>query len=319
VVAFRGVVDGDDEPIETSATFRSYRDRIETLAPALEARRPAMEQVFADLDEAGVRRDDLFLAWDFTVASKRNLSERMLHIRDDAFADLGDEAPAFDVVTVVEPTPEQDPNIARQIEATVEVPLYLTGTGAPGSSFNWGSSGLPERNGSITAKVTCRVPRSASAENPARISLYGHGLLGRRTEVNAGNVRSFAQEHNIVFCATDWIGMAEEDLANVAGILTNLSNFHTLADRVQQGILNTLFLGRAMKHEDGFATDAAFQDAEGAPLIAPGALFYDGNSQGAIIGGAATAVAQDWTRAVLGVPGMNYSLLLHRSSDWPVY
>jgi len=30
-------------------------------------------------------------------------------------------------------------------------------------------------------------------------------------------------------------------------------------------------------------------------------------------------VAQDWTRAVLGVPGMNYSLLLRRSVDFSTY
>jgi hypothetical protein len=48
-------------------------------------------------------------------------------------------------------------------------------------------------------------------------------------------------------------------------------------------------------------------------------LFYDGNSQGGIMGGAVTAVAQDWTRAVLGVPAMNYSTLLQRSTDWDTY
>ena len=35
---------------------------------------------------------DLFLAWDFTVASERNLSERMLSIRDQSLAALGDGA-----------------------------------------------------------------------------------------------------------------------------------------------------------------------------------------------------------------------------------
>ena len=40
--------------------------------------------------EAGIERDDLYLAWDFTVASERGLSERVLHMRDDAFAQLGD-------------------------------------------------------------------------------------------------------------------------------------------------------------------------------------------------------------------------------------
>jgi hypothetical protein len=199
------------------------------------------------------------------------------------------------------------------------VPLYLTGSGEPGSSFNWGAGGLPEQNGTFLADFLCQIPHSATAEEPARLSVYGHGLLGSRNEVTAGNVEDFSNEHNIVFCATDWIGMSNGDVVNVVGILNDLSRFNTLADRVQQGILNTLFMGRAMKHAGGFATDAAFQDDEGMAVIAPGDLFYDSNSQGAIIGGAATAVAQDWTRAVLGVPGMNYSLLLHRSSDWPLY
>jgi hypothetical protein len=48
-------------------------------------------------------------------------------------------------------------------------------------------------------------------------------------------------------------------------------------------------------------------------------VFYDGNSQGGIIGGALVAVSQDITRGVLGVPGMNYSTLLDRSVDFAQY
>ena len=48
-------------------------------------------------------------------------------------------------------------------------------------------------------------------------------------------------------------------------------------------------------------------------------LFYDGNSQGGIMGGGLTAVAPDFDRAVLGVPGMNYSTLLQRSVDFDTY
>ena len=86
----------------TSQVFVAYRDRLDTGVDAVEARRERYEQVFADLDAAGVAREDLYLAWDFTVASERNLTERMLHIRDDAFAQLGDAAPAFTVDTVEE-------------------------------------------------------------------------------------------------------------------------------------------------------------------------------------------------------------------------
>ena len=50
-----------------------------------------------------------------------------------------------------------------------------------------------------------------------------------------------------------------------------------------------------------------------------GTVAYDGNSQGGILGGALTAIATDWTHSVLGVPGMNYSTLLQRSSDFDTY
>ena len=54
-------------------------------------------------------------------------------------------------------------------------------------------------------------------------------------------------------------------------------------------------------------------------MIDTSEVFYDGNSQGGIFGGTVMAVAQDITRGVLGVPGMNYSLLLTRSIDFATY
>ena len=65
----------------------------------------------------------------------------------------------------------------------------------------------------------------------------------------------------------------------------------------------------------GLGTDPAFQNDAGESVIDTRRLFYDGNSQGGIIGGALAAVGVDHDRAVLGVPGMNYSTLLRRSVD----
>jgi len=132
-------------------------------------------------------------------------------------------------------------------------------------------------------------------------------------------VAAVAVANDDVYCATDWIGMSEQDFPTAVEILGDISNFPKLADRVQQGILNTLFLGRLLARPDGFAADPAFRTATGTPVFRTGEVFYDGNSQGGIIGAAATAVAQDWTKAVLGVPGMNYSLLLNRSTDFDLY
>jgi hypothetical protein len=73
-----------------------------------------------------------------------------------------------------------------------------------------------------------------------------------------------------------------------------------------------LYLGRAMVARDGLRAHPAFAGA----FDATQRLFYDGNSQGGIEGGSLTAVAPDFDRAVLGVPGMNYSTLLQRSVDF---
>ncbi len=315
IVALRNLKDAGGETIAAGDVFRAYRDDLISNVPEVEARRAHFEQIFRELKDAGVARDDLFLAWDFTVASQRNLTERMLHIRDDAFAILGDRSPAFSV-----PKVEENPNdeLARRVEGTFEVPNYMTGTGAPGSRFNYAGADLPQRNGTYTADFICIVPKAALGDGvtpaPARPSLYGHGLLGDPGEVGGGNVRRMANEHDFVFCATKWIGMSEEDVGNAVTILGDISTFPTLADRLQQGVLNTLFLGRLMIHENGLVTDPAF-----AGLIDRSHLYYDGNSQGGIMGGITTAVSIDFTRAVLGVTAMNYSILLQRSVDWDTY
>ena len=319
VVGLRRLQDAAGTTIEPTDGFRAFRDGTRTDDPAIEARRAHMNDVLKSLDQAGVKRNDLYLAWDFTVASERNLSERMLHIRNTAFESLDDKAPQFQVTQVEN---DVDDRVARRVTGTFTVPNYLTGDGSPGNRFDTGPNGLPQRNGDYTAPFMCIIPRAALKPDGtvarARPAVYGHGLLGSEREVGAGNVRDMANEHNFVFCATKWIGLSEEDIGNAVSVLGDLSRFPTIADRLQQGILDTLFLGRLMIRSDGFVSDPAFQ-GQGTPVIDTHELFYDGNSEGGIMGGAATAVAQDWTRAVLGVPGMNYSTLLQRSTDWDTY
>ncbi len=294
-----------------SAEFVALRDATGDDVPA--ERRARYDTIFDDLEGAGVARSELHLAWDFTIASAENLAGRLLHIRDDAFADLDGAGPEFTVTSVE----ADDGPLATRISGTFQVPSYLTSDGQPGTRFNHGPDGLPEDTGrELTANFACGVPPSATAADPARLSLYGHGLLGSHTEVFAGNVRAMSAEHNFVFCATDWRGFARADIGNAVAALGDLSRFPTVADRSQQGILDMLLLGRLMIHAEGLASDPAFQDAAGAPLIDTAQLSYDGNSQGGIMGGALVAVATDLTRAVLGVPGMNYSTLLDRSVDF---
>ena len=330
IVALRFLRDADGRLLQPQSAFRAYRDRDPSTRRPVDPRRAHMDELFETLDEAGIKRKDLYLAWDFTVGSEQRITERMLGIRDDAFAALGDEdlsdltvpagssAPPFTVTQVIE-TPN-DARIIREVRGTFTVPCYLSAPGCPpGSKFLYTDldSNTPTRipGNTATPSFRCIVPRSAQ-EGPRRVSLYGHGLFGSQSEVGADNVRTMAATHGFVFCATDWWGMAQQDVPTTAGlILPDLSNFAILPDRVQQGMLNFLLLGRLAIHPQGLSGHPAFQ-VGGASVLDTRELFYDGNSQGGIIGGSLTAVAPDFRRAVLGVPGMNYSTLLQRSVDF---
>jgi hypothetical protein len=337
IVALRNLRDAGDRPIPAQEPFRLLRDHRPSKDPAVTERRAHYRWIFHRLQKAGIKRKDLYLAWDFTVASERNLSERALHIRNDAFAQLGDTnltdssvqgtVPAYHVAGVTDFTPcggdgcqsgESD-QIARRVTGTYTVPCYLDKPGCPpGARFlhEPSSNPLPTRlpGNTMQANFVCNIPRAA-ASAPGRPLLYGHGLFGSANEVNSGTQAALAGEHDFVMCATDWVGMASSDVPNAIAALQDLSTFGSIPDRMQQAYVNFFYLGRLLDNPAGFASDPAFE-LGGASTIDTRHLYYDGGSQGGIEGGALTALAPDWNRAALGVPGMNYSVLLPRSVDF---
>jgi len=365
IVALRGLRRGDGSPIPAGPEFRALRDGLPGDA-ATERRRPDMDEILGTLERAGVPRQDLVLAWDFTTASARSTTGRMLSIRDRAFAELGDRdladlqvagaAPTFtlnpdladdapdppgpaprpsdvDGVRDFAPCsagdparcePGEDPYVARRVRGRFVIPCFLDAPGCPsGSRFRFapGDSDTPVRlpGNTYTQPFACQIPHWVRENGPARPALYGHGLFGTHGEIGQGQLRQLSDRHGFVFCATEWDGMDTDDVPNAGRILLDLSEFPTLVDRVQQGMLNFLFLGRLMVHPDGFEAHPAFRLGDTRALDTDSQLFYDGNSQGGIYGGTLAAVGVDHTRAVLGVPGMNYSTLLRRSVDFDAY
>ncbi len=237
------------------------------------------------------------------------------------------------MTSVQTPTLAEDAEIERIVTGTVRVPCYLQAQGCPaGSAFNLGADGLPvQKPGNvIDAPFRCVIPRGLAA-GEGRALIYGHGLLGNpldsRTSAQ-GQLKTLAVQKKFVVCGTYWIGLSDlpaepggrKDIEQAVLSSQDFSNFPPLVDRLQQGVLDYLYLGRALVHPDGLATNAAFQ-LGGESLIKDfghrrPSLFYDGNSEGGIEGGLLTAVAPDLNRAVLGVPGINYPILIQRSVDF---
>ena len=245
------------------------------------------------------------------MASERNLTERVLSIRDDAFAQLGDDdladgvvagrSPSFEVTGV---TDFDTGATMRRVEGTITVPNYLTPqvTGVltvpeavgpvlgpvadmlPSPANELGGGELPYAlpasrllplqdpvQPTVDVPFTCNIARGSDL-TPSHPYLYGHGLLGDRGEANGGSTEDL-RLRGFSACAVDWWGMSSADLVNVVTILVDMSNFPSLADRAQQGLLNFLYLGRAMTHSAGLAADPAFQTADGRSLIRTGELY----------------------------------------------
>jgi hypothetical protein len=350
IVALRDIRNAADDPIAAPMAFRVYRDNMTTTDPVVEARRSHMENVLTTLQDDGIQRSSLYLAWDFTVASEHSLAGRALAIRNDALSQLGDStpdngqldgsAPSFQITSV-----EDDPgdNAVRQVDGVLtNVPCYLNnGDCHPGGIFNFQANGDVKATPTGTADdpdrvdfphttgvdFRCLIPESAIDGTdvvPTTSGIFGHGLLGLFDQVS--DMTKFANSEaniaNTTWCATNWAGFSGDDIGNVINSLADLSNFNKLTDRMQQGFVNMIYLGRAMTMSGGFDTNAAFQfDPDGdlnfTPVLetGPGNLYWEGISQGAIMGGALTALEPDLTQSVLDVTGMNYSTLLSRSSD----
>ena len=329
IVALRKLRTASGRVIPAPKWFERLRDK-RRLPAGERSQRARYARIFAALRRAHLGRKGLYEAWDFTVASRAHVTGRVLAIRNGAFARLGDrtladgkvagDAPAYTITATKTLSPQ-----LRAVLGTFNVPCYLVKCGTSATTGFHYSSAKPDavptqRRGNVAAaRFECIVPTTAGAPSPARVSLYGHGLFGSYAEVEDAPVEALAVGHNMVFCGTDWWGLTSADEPYAGTVVTNLNRFPVIVDRLDQAALNALFLGRLMINPHGFAANGAFQ-AAGRSVLDTSHLYYDGNSQGGIMGGVVTAVSPDVRRAVLGVTGMDYgNFLLARSTDFATF
>jgi hypothetical protein len=343
IVVLRNLKNSSGRAIKAPAWFRPFLKGKQLTRKDLPAAQRAQYgryvAIFKALKRAGVSRSaSLYATWNFTVSSAKNVTGKMLGIRNSAFKQLGDTKLSSGKVTGTAPQFTAESPVSQSFPATANfpdgstgtvvtgtfsVPCYLAQCGASaGSGFSYhGKQGLysvpVQKSGNVgTAAFECVIPQTATPATPARISLYGHGLLGDMSEVASTPQLELAAAHNIVMCATNWWGLAAPDMSFDSNAILNLNQFPIVVDRLQQGVLNTLLLGRLMDNPSGFASSSAFQQ-DGKSVLNTGELYYDGNSQGGIMGGVATAVSPDIRRAVLGVTGEDYgNMLVARSTDF---
>jgi hypothetical protein len=299
-------------------------------------------EIFPQLQRAHVKTRSLYLAWDFTVASEASLSEPILFMRNDALSKLGDTTPGDGIVQgtapqfVINTSPctakvglepakctgsGSDPRVLTHIDGYVVVPCYLNPGCNAGSRFQYATPSdtrpTPTPGSVYDAHFECNIPAGAAQGKTYPVAMVGHGLFGTADGINSNKYYRLGED-GVMSCAMDEIGMAEEDIPNALASLGDLTNFPTIPDRLQQGLIDFLYLGRDVLNPAGFCSNAIFH-VNGKCVINTAHLLYEGGSQGAIFGGALTAMDPDFTRSQLDVAGMNYSLLLTRSSDFKTF
>ena len=204
------------------------------------------------------------------------------------------------------------------MRGTFDVPSFIEGDGSPGQLMARDDDGAPRLVGTYTAEFTCVVTTDqVEGTGLAKPVVYGHGLLGSYHEAERGDLGTATA--GLMLCGTYWVGMSDPDIGYAVTALQDIDQFPSVADRLRQAIVNQLVLARLIGHPDGIAADPELAAPDGSSSVDTTEVFYEGHSQGGIMGFAATAVSTEWTKAVIGVPGVNYSLLLTRSNNWQTY
>eukprot|EP00929_Paragymnodinium_shiwhaense_P054215 TRINITY_DN27164_c0_g1_i2.p1 TRINITY_DN27164_c0_g1~~TRINITY_DN27164_c0_g1_i2.p1 ORF type:complete len:909 (-),score=182.48 TRINITY_DN27164_c0_g1_i2:417-3143(-) len=286
------------------------------------------EKIFKPLEHAGIRRDTLLLAWDFTTRSWTGHQEAVAAAQADAIERVTGSRNGVGAYSIT-----ADMNYERHCSESdagahgamrqlffgqVELPCYLEDCSPYGRRF----AALRRDGENIVYSGTTSVgfvlviPCGVSdLNNVSRLVQVGHGLFNNRHEVYDQDVIDLCTQHGWVAFGADTFGMSRLDLPAVVGVLGyDLARASAMADRVLQGHLQNLALGTWIQQM--LKTTKVFggmrrRSVDDLPMT------YYGNSQGGLTGGALFAMSgEHFESAVLGVTGIPFSTLLPRSVDF---
>ncbi len=310
--------DGAELPI--SEGFQAILDGSDSGHPLLEKTRPGYDAIFAALAAEGINKEDLVVAWDFTTASSKSMQIDMLTARDTALPIIGTAGENL-TFTVDKSEPSSDPNIALRIEGSFDAPLFLSQDGVykPGTILvRDPTTNLPVYQKIYRAPFVATIPECAllPENQPVGMMIYGHGLLGTGGQVASGAIRDTTSSLCMVGIGTDLRGMSEPDLVAVIRTLNDLNQSEEMFGTLVQGLVNHIALEHIIR---GPMAKDLFVDGTGKSIVDTSQVVYYGLSQGHIFGSSFVAYDPFITRAVVGVGGANYSMMLERSIDWPIY
>eukprot|EP01084_Bolivina_argentea_P226894 383196_1 len=321
IIGMRGLQNSKNELVGLSPGFAALRDGTNSNDPAIVNRRQYFEDyIFKPLTANGVDRNELQIAWDFSVMSTKQQTTRMINMRDDAFTriDWKNGGVKYRIFAIQDNYNEYT---ARRINGMMSVPWYLNNR-LPSVNTRiitqWDNTLMPVYQREEEVHFEIVIPHSvANGTKQAKFIQYGHGLFDGIFEIMMGVTQPIWDEWGYVVGGVNWLGMCFEDITTITNIITNnLTNFAAIPDRLHQGMLDALFYQQLLISEN-FLNDERIWDFDGRNILPQEHQSkYWGISLGGIMGSVFMSLSTNITHGVCNVPGFPFELLLPRSTDF---
>lgn len=314
VIAIHAVNNSLGELVRAPEGFRRLRDGVAKWDAELE---PLIERyedsIFPMIEDAGVERESLQLAWEFTTASQAHVLDDVLRARELAMAAMQENPPRVEIDGY------QDSDSGegwRTISGTITAPAVIESAN-PGAPLLRDEHGRVKVDGEISFPFYARIPRSVRDSGVAGSVLqFGHGFFGSREEGIEGAVTHIANETRGVTFAIDWWGMCSTDVGVMAGGLSrHLNELLEVTDRMPQTMVNWLALTHAL-HTDLSQAEAFMHPETGDLLFDAEQVNFLGISMGAIFGGVYGALNPELDNIVLHVGGASFSNMMFRANPF---
>ncbi len=313
VVGVRSAVkaaDGGELPVSPGfAALRDGRGFSHPLFATLQEGAPAM---FAALEAAGVPRAELVLAWDFVTVSDDLLRADLTAMRAAALPAIGTNGANLAFTATAQ---SNTASTYRRYLGTFKSPNFLTNGEADSSVLQRDASHAPIASGFRDAKFAAVVPTCVQTMPlPRPTIIFGHGLFGSSAEYLEDDfVIQLAQDHCLIVIAGDFIGLTSRQVALAALAVNDLNRGPQITEKLAQSVIDFIALESVARGPMAAAPEFQFN---GAPVIDPARTYYVGGSLGGIMGNTFMAYDPNITKAVLAVPGGNWSMLFERSTAW---
>ncbi|MBA2542163.1 MAG: hypothetical protein H0V17_21160 [Deltaproteobacteria bacterium] len=303
-------LDGGDLPVPQA--FAAIRDGGSFTHPKFATLKAGTLEAIAALEDAGIPKDDLVLAWDFITVSDEYIRSDLTTMREAALPAIGTAGANLTFTT--ETRSNTDTSFKRYV-GTFKSPDFLTNGEADNSIMRRGPDGLPVMQGMRDARFAAIIPNCVqTATLPRPTVIFGHGLFGSAEEyLDDDFVAELAEDHCFIIIAGDFIGLTSRQLHLAPLAVNDLNKGTQVTEKLEQSIIDFIALENIARGPMAQSAEFKFNDA---PLIDPANTFYIGGSLGGNMGNTFMAYDPNITKGVLAVPGGNWWLMIERSTAW---